>query len=81
MKEERHVFSAGITARFLHQFGTQDGFRKQKHKFSRSIYKEQHNLNMEIYSKLEQATITEDVEEINTLLNEDMELIVSGTRC
>ena len=30
---------------------------------------------MEIYNKLEQATITEDVEERNNLLNEGMELI------
>ena len=54
---------------------SQDGFQKHKHKFSRSIYEEQYDLNMQIYNKLEQATITEAGEERNTLLNEGMELI------
>ena len=35
---------------------------------------------MEIYNKLEQATITEDVEERNTLLNERMELITQRNK-
>ena len=35
---------------------------------------------MEIYNKLEQATITEDVEERNTLLNEGMELITQRNK-
>ena len=59
---------------------SQDGFRKQKHKFSRSIYQEQYDLNMEIYNKLEQATVTEDVEERNALLNEGMELITQRNK-
>ena len=35
---------------------------------------------MEIYNKLEQATITEDVEERNTSLNEGMELITQRNK-
>ena len=49
---------------------SQDGFRKQKHKFSISIYEEQYDLNMDIYIKLKQATTTEDIEERNTLLKD-----------
>ena len=59
---------------------SQDGFQKQEHKFSTSIYEEQYDLNMEIYNKLKQATITEDVEERNTLLNEGMELITQQNK-
>ena len=59
---------------------SQDGFRKQKHKFSRSIYEEQYDLNTEIYNKLKQITITEDVGERNTLLNEGMELITQRNK-
>ena len=44
------------------------------------IYEEQYDLNMEIYNKLEQATITEDVEARNTLLNEGMELITQRNK-
>ena len=58
----------------------QDGFRKQKHKFSKTICEEQYNLNMEIYNKLEWATNTENTEERNTLLNEGMELITQQNK-
>ena len=54
---------------------SQDAFRKQKHKSSKTIYEEQYDLNIEIYNKLEQATNIEDAEERNTLLDEGMELI------
>ena len=51
----------------------QKGFHKQKHKFSKTIYEEQHDLNMDVYNTLEQATSIKDVEERNTLLEEGME--------
>ena len=47
---------------------SQDCVRKQKHKFSKTIYEEQYDLNMEIYNKLEQATNIEVLKKKSTFL-------------
>ena len=52
-----------------------EGTVKQKHKFNKAIYEEQYSLNSEIYKKLEEASVTEDFEEINSILKEGMDLL------
>ena len=52
-----------------------EGTVKQKHKFNKAIYEEQCSLSSEIYKKLEEASVTEDFEERNSILKEGMDLL------
>ena len=58
----------------------QDGTIKQKHKFNKAIYEEQYSLNFEKYKKLEEATVTEDFEERNSILKEGMNLLTQRNK-
>ena len=58
----------------------QDGTIKQEHKFNEAIYKEHYSLNTALHKKLEQATVTEDVEKRNSILKDGMDLFIQRNK-